>query len=103
MRLIDADAIRLPKGFFEEVNNVPKFYEWLRKQPTISPKTGRWIPIEEKPPAFGKDVLVTYRDGVFADWLTQSEGNAYFYISGVAIQDITAWMPLPEPWKGEER
>lgn len=35
MRLIDADAVRLPKGFFEKVDNVPKFYEWLRKQPTI--------------------------------------------------------------------
>lgn len=44
MRLIDADAIKLPKGFFEEVDNVPKFYEWLNKQPTIEErKTGRWI------------------------------------------------------------
>lgn len=44
MRLIDADAIRLPKGFFEEVDNVPKFYEWLNEQPTIEErKTGRWI------------------------------------------------------------
>lgn len=35
MRPIDADAIKLPKGFFEEVDNVPKFYEWLNEQPTI--------------------------------------------------------------------
>ena len=37
MRLIDADAIELPKGFFEKVNNVPKFYEWLNTIPTIDP------------------------------------------------------------------
>lgn len=45
MRLIDADAIELPRGFFEKVDNVPKFYEWLDKQPTIEaePKHGRWI------------------------------------------------------------
>lgn len=44
MRLIDADAIKLPKGFFEEVDNVPKFYEWLNGQPTIDPvKHGKWI------------------------------------------------------------
>ena len=44
MRLIDADAIKLPKGFFEKVDNVPKFYEWLNEQPTIEErKTGRWI------------------------------------------------------------
>lgn len=35
MRPIDADAIKLPKGFFEEVDNVPKFYEWLNELPTI--------------------------------------------------------------------
>lgn len=43
MRPIDADAIRLPKSFFEDVDNVPKFYEWLSEQPTINPmKHGRW-------------------------------------------------------------
>lgn len=62
------------------------------------PGTG-WIPIEERPPKFGENVLVSYWDGVFVDWLTQCEGNAYFFISGVAIQDIDAWMPLPEPYK----
>ena len=71
-RLIDADAIKLPKGFFEKVNNVPKFYEWLNTMPTIDPvpqlkwerdtaveqlqqlgyglgekvKRGRWMPYE---------------------------------------------------------
>lgn len=43
MRLIDADAVKLPKGFFEKVDNVPKFYEWLDAQPTIEPKRGKWI------------------------------------------------------------
>lgn len=35
MRLIDADKIKLPQGFFEKVDNVPKFYEWLDEQPTV--------------------------------------------------------------------
>lgn len=35
MRLIDADEIKLPKGFFEKVDNVPKFYEWLGTLPTV--------------------------------------------------------------------
>lgn len=34
-RLIDANAIKLEKGFFEKVDNVPKFYEWLDEQPTV--------------------------------------------------------------------
>ena len=36
-RLVDADVIKLPKGFFEKVDNVPKFYEWLNSFPTIVP------------------------------------------------------------------
>lgn len=28
-RLVDVDEIRLPQGFFEKIDNVPKFYEWL--------------------------------------------------------------------------
>lgn len=39
-RLVDADAIRLPKGFFENVDNVPKFYEWMNGLPTIVPAGG---------------------------------------------------------------
>lgn len=35
MRLIDADKIKLPQDFFEKVDNVPKFYEWLDNQPTV--------------------------------------------------------------------
>lgn len=43
MRLIDADVIKIPKGFFEKVDNVPKFYDWLDDQPTVDPvKHGRW-------------------------------------------------------------
>lgn len=44
MRLIDADVIKIPKGFFEKVDNVPKFYDWLDDQPIVDPvKHGRWI------------------------------------------------------------
>ena len=46
MRLIDADEIRLPKGFFEKINNVPKFYEWLCNSPTVDAepvKHGHWL------------------------------------------------------------
>lgn len=35
MRVIDVDEIKLPQGFFEKVDNVPKFYEWLGTLPTV--------------------------------------------------------------------
>ena len=36
MRLVAIDAVKLPEGFFEKVDNVPKFYEWLNSLPTIN-------------------------------------------------------------------
>ena len=47
MRPIDADAIKLQKGFFEEVDNVQKFYEWLNKLPTVAPQPGKWIKMSD--------------------------------------------------------
>lgn len=35
MKLIDTGAVKLPEGFFEKVDNVPKFYDWLNSLPTI--------------------------------------------------------------------
>lgn len=55
----------------------------------------RWIPVEYEPPEFGKDVLISHKGTVSIDWLTQSEGSAYFFMSGAEIADIDAWMPLP--------
>lgn len=46
MKLIDADEIKLPQGFFEKIDNVPKFYEWLDEQPTVDAEPvihGYWI------------------------------------------------------------
>ena len=51
MRLIDVDKIKLPQGFFEKVDNVPKFYEWLSTLPTVDAEPvrhGRWI-IKDNP------------------------------------------------------
>lgn len=33
-RYIDAEKIRPYKGFFEKVDNVPKFYDWVETLPT---------------------------------------------------------------------
>lgn len=33
-RYIEVEKIRPYKGFFEKVDNVPKFYEWLETLPT---------------------------------------------------------------------
>lgn len=81
-----------------------------------------WIPIDEKLPNDGQEVLVT----VWEDWSygkgTKIEyhvdvaifyiDDAYFRVDGGAFNTMTdwlegqpckiiAWAPLPEPYKGE--
>lgn len=46
MRLIDVDKIKLPHGYFEKVDNVPKFYNWLDTLPIVDAEPirhGHWI------------------------------------------------------------
>ena len=112
MRLIDADAIKLEKGFFENIDNVPKFFEWLGKQPTINPV--KWVPVSERlpiPNSVYEDVFVYYLvQNEYGDMMVatfvQFPGGArvwqQMYQDGAIMEDIVAWMPLPEPWKGGE-
>ena len=114
MRLVDTDAIKLPKGFFESVDNVPKFYEWLNTLPTIEPvqhgkwilvdgkyycsehPEQQWIPCSERLPEANTRCLCTYenKEGTCVDFgLYMKHG---WFVSGV-----TAWMPLPESYKEE--
>jgi len=62
----------------------------------------RWIPVSEKLPEKDELVLATEWNGVVIAWRNIYgvwESAEYMYDPG----DITAWMPLPEPWKdGEE-
>lgn len=62
----------------------------------------RWIAVEYRPTEFGKEVLISHKGVVSIDWLTQSEGWAYFFVSGAAIADIDAWMPLPTAYERSE-
>lgn len=100
MRLIDADAIQLPNGFFENVDNVPKFYEWLNSLPTV-PAAPRWVRCEDDKPK--------ERDYYFA-FTADAEAFVGEYIPSVdqwwkdddLILTVTHWMPLPEPPKEDK-
>ncbi len=55
-----------------------------------------WIPVSERLPEIGQRILVTYNqeDEIKIDITNYSK---YGFLVSVAI----AWMPLPEPYKGE--
>lgn len=73
-----------------------------RREPVM-----KWIPVSECLPGEGKQVLVC-DDGGFiytAEGETRSDGEWQWYesVEYRPMDDVVAWMPLPEPYKGEER
>lgn len=86
-----------------------------------APSVNQWIPCSERLPEEDKDVLITYqyqegegdRSHSYCDITTYGDGYfggrkcsfkewrapfEYFHSN----YEVVAWMPLPEPWKGEE-
>lgn len=62
----------------------------------------RWIPVSERLPEKNGVYIVSYEDAV--TWLEWFNGKWFFYPSNPAREEtgtITAWMPLPEPYRGE--
>lgn len=66
-----------------------------------------WIPVSERLPGYGEDVLLSIDGRVCAvGYIVQTNDERWYewYYNGWyhPYEDVTAWMPLPEPWKGEE-
>ena len=58
------------------------------------PSAQQWIPCSERLPEKDGEYLTTTEDGL-CDVESYGDGE-WFY------DDVVAWMPLPEPWKGEK-
>ena len=69
--------------------------------PTVQPEP-HWIPCSDRLPKISEDVLLNYFDEVTIGWLN-SDGSWSIFDGQecVSADEISAWMPLPEPWKGE--
>ncbi len=69
------------------------------------PSAQQWIPVTERLPEEEKAVLVTTDWGFLYiaeyEMFSDGEGRWSETVEGRFI-DAMAWMPLPEPWKGEE-
>ena len=90
--------------------------ELIKATPSAEPEM-KWIPVTEALPDEEKDVLVSVHFDGYKDKYTNYPPSDYVeiasHIDGVwsSIYDdfkamrrhhhIVAWMPLPEPWRGE--
>ena len=66
-------------------------------------REGQWIPCSERLPEDGEEVFVYLfcRQSPYIAWVEDS----HWYTEDFEIEsgeEPAAWMPLPEPWKGEE-
>lgn len=122
-------AIEAIKSLYPDkpkINFMDNFSNWGKKNkqyieceqvignlPSAQPEP-RWISVEEDMPEFGERVLVTKPlvDGqpwVRIAWygIPMCETNVCFYESDsewgdYEISGVTAWMPLPEPYREED-
>ena len=66
-----------------------------------------WIPVSEGLPDEETDVFICNANGDRAisrgSYSTEAKDDFIWYTSGWRFGKVVAWMPLPEPWKGEER
>ena len=106
-RLIDANKIRYERMLYARGNgmyeNVTVAYkDEIDDLPTIEPQ--QWIPCSERLPKVGQDVLFSVQDLFVSEGCLRDDGD-WSQFRWQAIQKkeaVTAWMPLPEPWRGEE-
>lgn len=101
------DMISKRIGEDSEINIICEFAKLYLEgvRPTIEPKRGEWIPCSKRLPSSDGNYLVNYHS---------PRGNNRIYIQNFMNGDwypnygasyITAWIPLPEPYKeeGEEK
>lgn len=68
------------------------------------PSALRWIPVSERLPKLGEKVLVSTKNTVFTQVFKCIYGTPDRWgWEHNSIKKVTAWMPLPEPYKEKRR
>ena len=75
----------------------------VRPLPADVPDTnvGEWIPCSERLPQDEQDVLGTTDEGIVEKVWYNKHSKTWYGSPFTRRKTVTAWMPLPEPYKGE--
>lgn len=87
-----------------------QFTEWIVgfvKKYFAEPKTGEWIPVSDRLPKARESVILSTKEwtGEGCYWETTKHHviwKGYGWNATYWDDEVIAWMPLPEPWKGGE-
>lgn len=72
----------------------------IKSLPSAEPKTAGWIPCSERLPEYREVVLITNYKGNVRYGQFRGTREKYWYWKGNTLEEVIAWMPLPEPYKG---
>lgn len=80
--------------------------ESIEKLPSVTPKT-QWIPVSEKLPEEGEPILFSTKtgrvyEGAYFDLIDNRQWYAYKDENYAWNNVVTAWMPLPQPYRESE-
>lgn len=94
--LDDADIVGAERGTFKwELELIEACISDMKELPSAQ----QWIPVTERLPDKECFVLVTVNDGaIYTDLSLFRHDGRFIEHTG----DVIAWMPLPEPWDGED-
>lgn len=89
----------------EAYNVIPEWNEIIFKELTPEDEEytkHKWMYIIENLPEYNEDVIVTDGIDVWIDAFDEAiSGEVYLSGTGENIDKVTAWMPLPNPYKWE--
>lgn len=88
------------------------YMDILEKQMNGSENPGKWIPCSERLPEADGQYLITVKykpeadyEDIYAEHGEWTDGRWDMFCFGHCgeVEDIIAWMPLPEPYEPQER
>ena len=64
------------------------------------PSAQQWIPVSERLPDEDASVLASIKNHSFEVAVGEIDGEVFWIVDGfIPLDDVIAWMPLPEPFK----